>query len=250
MDETKLFEQYGLFSSRWENYFILTVFVLLIALILRFLSSKSKAMPQNYRVDLAWLQAGIFFCICFIIAWFSGVFQTIVNMPLISSENLSNPVWISYTIVCIVVEFVAYWIIWPKGTLTHGRPLILAAIIPFGLLWGISEGMLFLAFWALIEIFITSKLIVGVLSFIIISTFLGLWHSQYWDIHVSPEHNIEEWNTKKVLFAHIPNLLITLPYLAIFGNAGLFVLFQTIALVGSAYFMRFPPFWQNETQQA
>lgn len=57
---------------------------------------------------------------------------------------------------------------------------------------------------------------------------------------VAPEHNLAEWNTRKMLFAHLPNLVCTLAYLAAYGNGGMFVLFQTVALLGSTYFMRFP----------
>lgn len=247
MDNSTLFHSYQLFSQSWEPIFLIVIFFTLIGLVFALLKTTSQEFSSGYRADLAWLRAGIFFCSCFIIAWFLGVFQTLVNTSLISSENLNNPVWHIYTIACILVEIIAYFVIWSKGTLTHGRPLVLAAIIPFGLLWGISQGIVFLSFWALLELFVTSKLILVILTFIACSTFQGLWHSQYWDIYVSPEHNIPEWNIKKVLFAHIPNLLITLPYLAIYGNAGLFVLFQTIALLGSAYFMHFPPFWNTNT---
>jgi hypothetical protein len=79
----------------------------------------------------------------------------------------------------------------------------------------------------------------------VISAFLGLWHQFYWDIYVAPEHNILEWNIKKVLLAHIPNIVITLTYLSLYGNSGVFVLCQTFALVASTYFMRFPPFWSH-----
>ncbi|NJN79474.1 MAG: hypothetical protein HC797_02855, partial [Anaerolineales bacterium] len=77
-------------------------------------------------------------------------------------------------------------------------------------------------------------------SFLIISTFKGIWQSQYWDIYVSPEHNIPEWNLKKVLLGHIPNLICTLSYLALFGNAFLFLSFQTTGLMICAYYMHFP----------
>jgi hypothetical protein len=138
------------------------------------------------------------------------------------------------------VEYVGYFIIWRKGTFTHGRELHLPSVLLFGLLWGLSEAQVFLSFWAILENFLSARWLVGVLAFIMISTFKGLWQSQYWDIYVSPEHNIPEWNLRKVLFAHIPNLLFTLTYLAIYENAGMFMIFQAVSIMGSAYFMHFP----------
>jgi hypothetical protein len=63
---------------------------------------------------------------------------------------------------------------------------------------------------------------------------------------VTPEHNIVEWNGRKVLLAHTPNLIATLTYLTLHGNMGIFILLQTIALLSSTYFMHFPPFWRQD----
>jgi hypothetical protein len=93
--------------------------------------------------------------------------------------------------------------------------------------------------------FIASKFLVWLVSFLVIGTFVGLWHQFYWDIYVAPEHNIIEWNTKKVLFAHVPNIVVTLAYLTIYESAGIFVLCQAFALIVSTFFMRFPPFWET-----
>jgi hypothetical protein len=109
----------------------------------------------------------------------------------------------------------------------------------------LSEGLLFLSVFALTSKFIASKFFVWLVSFLVIGTFVGMWHQFYWDIYVAPEHNIIEWNAKKVLFAHMPNIMITLAYLTIYESAGVFVLCQAFALIASTYFMRFPPFWSE-----
>lgn len=198
--------------------------------------------PQ-YNVRHAWLRAFAYFAMCFALSWVTGVLPKLLTAPLVTGENLSNISWLGFTLLCFAVEYVGYYIIWRKGTLTHGRELSWLTVIVFGGLWGLSEGQLFLSVWAIIGWFTTSKIAIGLITFFIIATFLGLWHSLYWDIYVAPEHNIAEWNLRKVLFAHIPNLLVTLTYFGFYENAGMFVLFQTFSLMGSTYFMRFSPFW-------
>lgn len=203
-----------------------------------------KQMSTNaYRPRSAWLRAVIYFVVCFMIAHFTGALALALNQPLASAENLHDVRWILFTLLCVAVEVWGYVYLWPRGTLTHGRQLYWSVVFTFGLLWGLSEGFLFLSVFVLTSQWITSKLLVWIISFSVISTFLGLWHQFYWDIYVAPEHNILEWNIKKVLYAHIPNIVITLTYLSLYGNAGIFVLCQTFALVASTYFMHFPPFW-------
>ena len=204
----------------------------------------NKQMSTNtYNPRLAWIRAAIYFVVCFAIAHFTGALQMALAQPLASAENLQDVKWILFTLVCIAIEVWGYVYLWPRGTLTHGRQLYWSVVLTFGLLWGLSEGLLFLSVFVLASKLIASKIVVWLISFTVISTFLGLWHQFYWDIYVAPEHNIQEWNIKKVLFAHIPNIVITLTYLSLYGNAGIFVLCQTFALVASTYFMRFPPFW-------
>lgn len=200
-----------------------------------------------YHPRSAWLRAVIYFVVCFMIAHFTGALALVLNQPLASAENLRDVLWILFTLLCIAVEIWGYIYLWPRGTLTHGRQLYWSVVLTFGLLWGLSEGLLFLSVFVLTSQWVASKLLVWFISFSVISTFLGLWHQFYWDIYVAPEHNILEWNIKKVLYAHIPNIVITLTYLSLYGNAGIFVLCQTFALVASTYFMRFPPFWTRNS---
>ena len=232
--------QHALFDNSWEDYFIFGLMIVLILLVLRLQNSAKD--QQEYQANKAWVRAGIYFCACFIISWMLGVFKVITRSPVATSSQTNDGGWVVFVLACLLVELVAYYVIWPRGTLTHGRPLAIRSIVLFGVLWGISEGLLFLSIWAGLEHVFANVIVVAFGSFIIISAFLGIWHNKYWDVHVAPEHNIEAWNIKKVLFAHIPNLAITLTFLALHGNALLFIAFQTIALVGSTYFMRFPPY--------
>ena len=200
---------------------------------------------STYSPKRAWGIAGIYFTVCFLISWAMGVLPRLLSEPIATTAQLENPRWWLFTTLCFAVILVGYGIIWAKGTLTHGRPLIMPALLIFGLLWGLSQGQLFVSIWTIVHRLISNDFWTYVVSFLMISSFVGLWHSQFWDIHVSPEHNILEWNGRKVLFVHIPNLLLTLAYLTWQGNAGIFVLLQTLALLISTFVMRFPPFWDQ-----
>ncbi len=200
------------------------------------------AVP-SYQPEAAWRRAIIYFAICLLIGWWSGALEMIFGRSLATAEQLDSPNFLLLAALCTLVIGVGYGYIWPKGTVTHGRSLNLAAVLPFGLLWGLSQGTLFVSVWLLLSRWITVDWLLVLASFLVLATFTGLWHSQYWDIYVAPEHNLVEWNLRKVLLAHTPNLVLTLTFLTVYEGAGLFVIWQTLALILSSYFMRFPAFW-------
>jgi len=238
----QLFSSYPTFDNSWEDYFSLLVAVALAFFVIRLHVERKNRAVITYDSRLAWYRAGIYFCACFLASWGTGVFKTLTNSTWLTVENVSSLSWLGFSALCLVVVVIGYAFVWPKGTVTHGRPLHTLTVIGFGFLWGISEGQLFLSFWAIPEKFGLPLIWTAAIAFILIAMFNGMWHALYWDIYVAPEHNIIEWNGKKILFAHIPNLVCCLAYLVFIGNAGMFILFQTIALVSSTYFMRFPSF--------
>lgn len=238
-----IFSPFWKFTNSPIDYFLFALFTILLILIIILQTQKNKT--TGYSPRLAWIRGGIYFASCFILSILTGVFQTLISKSIATSENFSNIYWWIFTFLCAAVIYVAYFIIWRRGTLTHRRELHLPSVLTFGLLWGLSEGQLFLSIWAITEKFISTIWVVGIVSFLIISTFKGLWQSQYWDIYVSPEHNIPEWNLRKVLFGHVPNLICTLSYLAIFGNALIFLFFQTAGLMICTYYMHFPSWKTN-----
>jgi hypothetical protein len=190
---------------------------------------------------LAWLRAGAYFCACVLVAWCTGALATVhLRDAFTNTSGWSSGGWWAFTLVCVAVEFVAYWIIWPRGTYTLDRPRDLRWQVPFGLAWGVCQGLLFLSIWFAISALDVSGRTAGVLAFVAIATYQGLWHGLYWDRYVAPEHNDPAWNLPKVLCCHVPNLAVTLAYLTVIGNPVMFVSFQTIALLGSTIFMRFP----------
>lgn len=235
---TPIFSPFWSFTNSPIDYLLFVLFAILVILIITLQNQKQKI--TGYSPHLAWIRAGIYFASCFILSILTGVFQTLISKPIATSENLSNVYWWIFTFICAAVIYIAYFIIWRRGTLTHGRELHKPSVLLFGLLWGLSEGQLMLSVWAIVEKFSSNILVIGLVSFLIISTFKGLWQSQYWDIYVSPKHNIPEWNLKKVLLGHVPNLIFTLTYLAIFGNAFIFLLLQTTGLMICTYYMHFP----------
>jgi len=242
----QLFDQGSVLTGTPEDFFAAGVAVTFISLLYAFSVRAARERRNGYDVRLAWLRAGMYFCACFLASWATGVLHTLLHTPLFSAEQAQSMSWLALTAGCVLVEILGYWVIWPMGTFTLDRERNLPVQVGFGLMWGIAEAQLFLAFWAAIEMFGMSTLATALVAFGLISTFQGMWHSLYWDIHVAPEHNIPEWNKWKVLCAHVPNLIITLTYLALHGNAALFVGFQTLSLLGSTIYMRFPSFWTDQ----
>jgi len=195
----------------------------------------------SYDPNRAWSIALSYFAVCWALAAATNVAGTLTTRSPFGVGGLDETRFVLWGLACVAVEIIAYGVIWPMGTLTHGRPRRIGWQLGFGLLWGISEAQLFLSIWDVSERFVPgSRWIGGLVAFTLISAFTGIWHDKFWDIHVAPEHNIIEWNARKVFCCHIPNLVITLTFLAVYRAPGLFVIFQTVSLMLSVWFMRFP----------
>lgn len=196
----------------------------------------------GYRVEDAWRRALVYLLVCVGLGLLSGALGSALDHPL--GDDPSTGFWL-WTAACAAVIVLGYWVIWPMGTLTHGRALVPSATV-FGILWGIAEGTAFAAAWyaadrGLERWFSSPWPAIGV-TFLLLSAYLGLWHQFYWDLKVSPEHNIEAWNMRKVVLVHVPNLVITLPFLAFTDAVAVFIALQTLGLVGAARAMAFPGF--------
>lgn len=186
------------------------------------------------------VRAGAYFAVCWAIAVAAGVTADVVEWPLIRPGNATDPGWLALTVLCIVVELVAYWRVWPIGTFTLDRELHRPSVIGFGVAWALAEAQLFLAFHAALREVLDGRWVRALAAFAVISTFQGLWHALYWDRAVAPEHNDPAWNLRKVLLCHVPNLAVTLAHFALYREPAVFVAFQAVALVGSTWHMRFP----------
>ncbi len=224
--------------------------MLTVVLGIRYLQLRPAVPDTRYYPRLAWLRAGIYFCGCLLIASSSGVLAMVVTSPLATATQLSDPAWWALTLACVLVIVIGYGVIWPMGTFTDGRRLHPLLTLLYGGVWGICQGLLFLCIWALVEASGLNVVWVAVVSYLLIGAYNGCWHHYFWDVYVSPPHNYREWNARKVLLCHTPNLVICLSYLALYGNAGIYVLLQGAALAISAYVLRFPAYGDDYRAEA
>ena len=246
MTPTNFFTHGYRFTGTWDDYFALVILALMMILGTLLFRERPRHDPSVHSPRMAWLRAGLYFSGVVIFSWVTGVFKTVVQSPLATSEQLGNPVWVSFTVLCFAVVIWAYVFWWPRGTLTHGRKLYFFPTALYGLAWGICAGLLFLSIYSILEHFqfpriINAVLLVGLLSVYNLNYQLG-----WWDIHVSPPHNIRATNTGKVILSHNLFLLSSLAYLMIYGNVGIYVLLNACALGASAIALRFPPFWEAD----
>jgi hypothetical protein len=219
----------------------------LLALALQYLRLAKGHDLTNYSPRLAWLRAGMYFSAAVIVSWSLGVLHSLLNSPLLRADELSNPWWLSYTAFYAVVLWVAYVLVWPKGTFTDGRSRHLILTTGYGVLWGLCHGQVFLCFWALAELTGLNSYWVAGITYALLSGYNFAFHQYFWDVQVSPPHNYEVWNLRKVLYCHAPNLLLGLVWLAIWGNFGLWLLLQTFCLLVSVHSMRFPVWYDDYT---
>ena len=246
MTPTNYFNLTPRFTGHWDDYFMLLVIVVLVVLGILIFIERPKHNPNVHSPRMAWLRGAIYFGFVILFSGITGVFKTVVHTPLVLPGQSDNPVWLGLTGLCFALVVWGYIIWWPRGTLVHGRKLYFLPTLIFGLLWGLCAGLFFLSTYAVIEQFQFPRILNAVIVLVIIAIYNMNYQSGWWDIHVSPPHNIRAWNNKKVLFAHNPFLLAALTYLVLFGNVGIFVILNALALGASAVAMRFPPFWEAD----
>lgn len=205
-------------------------------------------MPaRRYSPKRAWRLAGLYFASCGLIAVASGALRWVISEPWVHPDQSTQPGWWALSLACTGVILIGYGLIWPRGSFTDGRQRQALVVLIYGLLWGLAQGLLFLSIVMLVARSGWAPLWVGGASYLVIGSYMGLWHRFFWDIYVSPPHNYTEWNLRKVLLCHTPNLVLCLSHLMLFGNAALFLLWQTLALLLSAWAMRFPGWRSNYT---
>ena len=204
---------------------------------------RPKHDPNVHSPRMAWLRAGLYFCAVLVFAWLAGVLPALLAQPLVTPEQLADPAWLGLTALCFGLFVWGYVIWWPRGTLTHGRSQHWLTSGLFGLAWGSCGALFLLSLYAILGSFGLPAWGAALAMLPVLSIYNMNYQSGWWDIHVSPPHNIRDWNAKKVLGAHNPFLIATLFYLVLFGNLAIFVFLYALALAASAIAMRFPPFW-------
>lgn len=209
-------------------------------------TSDTSNQPRQapYRPSAAWATAFCFFGVCFSISWGTGVLSATFFTPLAPVDGWEFYV---FTSACFAVVVVGYWVVWPLGTVTYGRKRAIAWCLVFGVVDGLAESQLFLSFWAVVELINLPRWGTAVIVFFVQGGFKANWDQKFWNVYVAPEHNVQEWNKWKILFVHVPNVLVTFSYFVTYGCAPLYVATQTVALVGSTCAMAFPSPWSSYT---
>ena len=229
-------------STEWFPVAIAATAVLLLAVYL----SRYRHLPENVYVPAAsWLRAGMYFCFCYLVAWYSGAIPAALSQPLATPGQLADPVWRAWVFGLFVLVTIGYWVIWRRFTIRFERKLELLPQLFFGLLWGLASGFLFLVFWHMVQSLSPSLPIWGVwlITYFIISMWQWLWQDYGWDVYISPEHDCPWSIAVKVPATHIPNVTFCLIFFAIYGNYWIFVGLQTWALMGASVSMRMPSPW-------
>jgi hypothetical protein len=216
--------------------------VLLVLVGIRF--SRYRNHPWDiYYPKLAWLRAGIWFCVCWLLACWTGVLRLVVESPLATPEQLADPAWWLHTAAVYLFILVAYAGVWSWFTPIFDRPRNIPVSAVFGLLWGSSSGLLFLSVWQVSGLAGLEGWWRWGATFLALGVFQPNWHSIWWDHYIAPEHDTPMTQKIKALGCHIPNLLITLTYLLLHGNAALFAGAQVVACLSAAVGMRYPAPW-------
>lgn len=230
----------------WEDYAVLVILASAAILAHIFLRERDRHRDGVYSPPLAWMRAALYFSVVLALSWLAGVVQVVLHSPLATADDVANPGWWSGLALCIAAVIWGYVVWWPRGTLTYDRKLYPVTQALFGLTWGSCSALLLLSLWAVVEEFGFSRWITFAVVLFFQSGFSQIYQSGWWDIHVSPPHNIRAWNARKVLFGHLPFMLVTLSHFALFGDAAVFVLLFAAAMACSVIAMRFPPFWEKD----
>lgn len=233
-------------SGGWEDFAILGVLVCATLLAQVFLQARNRHAEHVHSPPLAWMRAGLYFSVVLVVSWLAGVLPVLLHAPLVRPGQVADAGWLVLTALCVALVVWGYVVWWPRGTLTHGRRRYPLTQLGFGFAWGCCTAQVPLVLWAIVEEFGFGRWPSAVAVLFLLSGYSQLYQSGWWDIHVSPPHNVRAWNAKKVLFGHLPFLVGTLAHLALYGNAALFVLLHAAAMACSALAMRFPPFWEQD----
>jgi len=243
MSATHYFQDAAFGGPDWLRWVMLAVILLGTGIGAVFFSARGRHDPRIYSPRLAWIRAWVYYCIVLLVSWATGVLGYVLERPLVAAGRLDDTFWLALVAACWLVAVWGYVFWWPRGTLTHGRKLFLLPTLVHGVMWGFCAGLLYLSMYAVLEQFGFAGLVNGILLVGILSVYSLNYQVGWWDIYVSPVHNLRATNGGKVALAHQPFLLVTLTLFIMYGDAGMYVMLSTFAMASSAIAMRFPPFW-------
>lgn len=227
------------------DWFPVVVMAAMAAMTVQYVRKHRRHPPQQFVPVAAWLRAGIYFCFCYLMAWYSGALPAALTQPWATPQQLGSPIWQAWVLGLFVLITVGYWIIWARFTTHFERQLELLPQLAFGLLWGLAAGFLFLSFWYWVQMALPGLPVWGtwLVSYVIISIWQWLWQDYGWDVYISPEHDCPWSIMVKVPATHIPNVTLCLIFFALYDNHWIFVGLQTWALLGASIAMRMPSPW-------
>jgi len=228
----------------WLKWIVLGFITLAIVLGALFFAWRTDHDPSVYSPKLAWVRAWIYYCFVIVFSWVTGILGIVVSEPLIAEGRWQDTTWIIVVSACWLVSIWGYVFWWPRGTLTHGRKLYFIPAAIHGLFWGFAAGLLYVSIYALLEQFALPGIVNALMLVAIVAVYNMNYQVGWWDIFVSPRHNIKATNNGKVALAHQPFLIATLTLLVMYGDAGMFVLLTSFVMTCSAVAMKFPPFWE------
>jgi len=223
---------------------IITCFAIFGGIMIGIYMIKYRRLPIDiWKPGAAWTRALIYFSFCNIFTAASGTLEQIFSRPLFTIEQITNLFWILSVIFCLTFVFIAYAIIWHRSTLNFDRKYYLGSEIVFGVIWGVSTGGLLLSFYHLWSLTNIPPWAIYILSFCCIAIWQYFIQAYFLDIYVLPEHDTPKSILIKTFACHVPNVLISLGFLTIWGNYAIFMLIFIIALISSTISQRFPAPW-------
>lgn len=198
---------------------------------------RSVPLVNRHEPKRAWILGLGYFATCWLLAIVAGV-SSLFREPL--GDGTAPTALAAAWLFALVAAYLGYWVIWPRGTFTGDRPLHVVAATTFGALHGASEGILYVAVWLQISGRVSEPALLVAATVAVIGVFNVSWRTLVWDVWVTPLHNIVSWNTRKVLFVHLPVLALAVAHLTVFESVLAFLSIQVVALVGATIHMRFP----------
>lgn len=225
------------------DVFSLGIALVLTGLVALYLVHYRRHPWDIYYPKIAWLRAGVYFCCCYLLSYWSGALALLCNSPVVTEGQLENPGWLWFTGGLYLFIFSAYSCVWSYFTPVFDRTSNRLVSACFGFLWGSSSGQLFLSVWLLVGKFSLPEWGTWLITFLILGAYQPNWHNIYWDHYIAPEHDTPLTQKIKALGCHIPNLAIALTHLTLYNNYAIFVSAQVIACVSAALGMRYPAPW-------
>jgi hypothetical protein len=246
MSATDYFSGAAFGGPIWLKWAMLMLIFFALGMGAMFFAERAKHDPNVHSPRLAWIRAWVYYSFVILFSWVTGALGVVLERPLIPPGRFDDIVWIIIVSVCWLVAIWGYVYWWPRGTLTHGRKLHVLPATIHGIFWGLSAGLLYLSMYAMLEQFGFPGLVNAIILVMILSVYNLNYQVGWWDIHVSPPHNIRATNNGKVAFAHQPFLVASLTLLVMYGDAGMYVLLTVFAMTCSSIAMRFPAYWEPD----